>query len=103
MKGRFEGAKLIIELDINFEWLEAPGNKKYLPCQECGEIHAVQRKIISFLCQPCVLRHRSEARVMEDAFTEEPEEIKTGDIIVEDDPAEPTFDHATRTGMYDHD
>jgi len=44
---------VLISFNVNHEILEAPGDKKYLPCDKCGEVQPVNKNVVSFLCKLC--------------------------------------------------
>lgn len=45
--------RVTIAWDSQAEVLAAPDGKKYLPCDSCGKVHAVEMNTVCFLCKEC--------------------------------------------------
>ena len=55
MKGTIDNAgNVVITFNMQAELLEAPGGKKYLPCEICGKIQAVDYNVVTMTCGDCM-------------------------------------------------
>lgn len=50
MRGRISGSKMYIELDTNFERLDAGNGQHWIPCSNCGVMIKVADGVVSAMC-----------------------------------------------------
>ena len=47
-----------IAFNVQFERLEGPGGKFYLPCSDCGAVELVNENVIGIVCSVCEESYR---------------------------------------------